>query len=83
MHRPPPGISCTQTILDIMYSILYLSTYCLAKYSIILDVLPFYLGMIADVLPSGGGEVQLALADALVQPVLCAQERQRARQEDM
>jgi hypothetical protein len=39
--------------------------------------------MIADVLPSGGGEVQLALTDALVQPVLGAQERQGARQEDM
>ncbi len=31
MQRPPIGIYCTQTILDIRYSILYLSTYFSVK----------------------------------------------------
>ena len=41
------------------------------------------LGVVADVLPPAGAQVQPALADGVVQPVLGAEEGHRAREEDV
>ena len=41
------------------------------------------LGVVADVLPAGGVQVQLALADGLVESLLGAEEGESAGEEDM